>query len=163
MTKAHSTSDEDSQTREPVSTGGEIMDGGRAEEVSGRDRIVQTGGGAYIGGSVSTGGGNFIGRDQIKTVYPQAGGSVEDLLMLLREVRVLLPQASLDPDVADAIEGDFRVVEGQAGKAEPQGGLIKAKLKGIAGVIQETAKTSEAADKILGLLAKGAALAGALF
>jgi hypothetical protein len=124
---------------------------------------VNTVGGAYIGGNVDTGGGDFVGRDQVKTVHQQQGASVEDLSRLLAEVRALLPDAGLDRDEMDVIAGDFRVVEEQAAKDQPKAGLIKAKLKGIAGVIQETGKTSDAVTKILTLLGKGAALAGALF
>jgi hypothetical protein len=126
-------------------------------------KTIDTGGGAYIGGNVSTGGGDFVGRDQVKTVHKQEGASVQDLLKLLADVRALLPEAELESDVAEVIEGDFRVVEEQTAKDRPKAGLIKAKLQGIAGVIQETGKTSEAVGKILTLLTKGAALAGALF
>jgi hypothetical protein len=124
---------------------------------------VDTGGGAYVGGNVSTGGGDFVGRDQVKTVHQQQGVALGDLTKLLAEVRKLLPEAGLDRDEMDAIEGDFRVVEEQAAKDQPKGGLIKAKLEGIGEVIQETGKTSDAVTKILALLGKGAALAAALF
>ena len=124
---------------------------------------VDTGGGAYMGGRVDTGGGDFVGRDQVKTVHQQQGASVEDLARLLAEVRKLLPQAGLDPEVTEVIEGAFRVPEDQAAKDQPKGGIIKAKLKGISELIQETGKTSDAAAKILTLLGKGATPAGALF
>jgi hypothetical protein len=124
---------------------------------------VDTGGGAYIGGSVKTKGGDFVGRDQVKTVHQQQGASAEDLVKLMAEVRALLPRAGLDPDVTEVIEGDFRVVEEQAAKEQPKGGIVKAKLKGISEMIQETGKTSDAVAKILKLLGKGAALAAALF
>ena len=86
---------------------------------------VDTSGGAYLGGSVVMGGGDFVGRDQVKTVHQGQGASVEDLLKLLAEMRALLPQAGLDRDDVEAIEGDFRVVEAQAGKDQPKGGLIR--------------------------------------
>lgn len=35
-------------------------------------RSINTGGGAYIEGMVNTGGGDFVGRDQMKTVSPNA-------------------------------------------------------------------------------------------
>ena len=65
--------------------------------------------------------------------------------------------------MAEVIEGDFRVVEQQAAKDQPKGNLIKAKLKSISEVIQETGKTSDAVEKILKLLGKGVKLVGALF
>jgi len=124
---------------------------------------VDTGGGAYIGGQVDTGGGDFVGRDQVKTVHQAQGASVEDFVKLMAEVRTLLPRAGLDPEVNEVIEGDFQVLEEQATKERPKGGIVKAKLKGISALIQETGKTSDAVVKILELLGKGAALAGTLF
>lgn len=123
---------------------------------------IDTGGGAYIGGSV-TAGGDFVGRDQTKTVYHQEGASIENLRKLLGELRALLPQAELEPDIAEVIEGDFKVVEAQTAKDRPMGALIKSKLKGVSDLIQETGKTSDAVEKILKLLGRGLALAGTLF
>lgn len=163
MTKPRSTSDEASKAEKTVSIAGRIKFRGGDEASLDRASVVETGGGAYIGGNVSTGGGDFVGRDQVKTVYQQQGVSIEDLRRLLVEVRALLPQAGLDPDLAEVVEGDFKVVEDQAGKGQPRGTLIKAKLKGISDVIQETGKTSDAVDKIVKLLGRGLALAGALF
>lgn len=125
-------------------------------------KTIDTGGGAYFGGSV-TAGGDVVGRDQTKTVYHQEGASIEDLRKLLGELRALLPHAALEPDIAEVIEGDFKVVEAQTAKEQPMGALIKSKLKGISDLIQETGKTSDAVEKILKLLGKGLALAGTLF
>lgn len=163
MTKSRSPSDEDYKTEKTVSIAGKIKfgDGSQVGSISGRDTI-QTGGGAYIGGNVSTGGGDFVGRDQVKTVYQQQGVSIEDLRQLLAEIRALLPQVGLDPEIKGVIEGDFEVVESQAAKDQPMGSLIKRKLNGIAETIQEAGKTSDAVDKILKLLARGVALVGAL-
>ena len=138
-------------------TGGENMATERKKPKS-----INTGG-AYVGGNVTTGG-DFVGRDQVKNLdQHREGASVEDLARLIAEIRTLLPQAELEPDVADALEGDFRVVEAQVAKDAPKGGLVKAKLRGISEVIEETGKVSDAAEKILKLLGKGVALAGALF
>lgn len=126
-------------------------------------RSINTGGGAYFGGNVETQGGDLVGRDQIKTVNQQQGASVEDLAKLLAEVRNLLPHLGLDQDLAEAIEGDFRVVEAQTAKEQPKGGLIKTKLAGMTEVIQEAGKTSDAVEKVLKLLGRAATLAGALF
>jgi hypothetical protein len=164
MSRAGS-SDDDAKARKTVSIAGKIKfgDRSRAGAVSGRDSIVQTGGGAYIGGNVDTGGGDFVGRDQIKTSYRQEGASIEELRKLLVEARALLPQAGLDTETAEIIDADFQVVEAQAAKDEPRGSLIKAKLKGISEMIRESGKNADAVDKILKVLAKGAAWVGALF
>lgn len=163
MSKARPTPDEDPKAEKTVSIAGKIKFRGGQDASFGRSSIVETGGGAYVGGNVSTGGGDFVGRDQVKTVYQQGGASIEDLRKLLAEIRALLPQVGLDPDIKDVIEGDFEVVEAQAAKDQPMGSLIKRKLNGIAETIQEAGKTSDAVDKILKLLAKGVALVGALF
>jgi DNA-binding transcriptional MerR regulator len=165
MPKPRSTSDEDAKAQKTVSIAGKIKfgEGSQVGAISGRDTVVQTGGGAYIGGNVSTGGGDFVGRDQVKTVYQQQGVSIEDLRKLLAEVRALLPQAGLDPEMAEVVEGDFKVVEAQAAKDQPAASLIKRKLNAIAETVQEAGKTSDAVDKILKLLARGMALVGALF
>jgi hypothetical protein len=123
---------------------------------------VQTGGGAYVGGRVDTGGGDFVGRDQINTAT-QEGVSVADLTRLLAEVRTLLPQAGLKPDLAQAIEGDFRVIEDQAAQGEPKGTLIKSRLKGASELIQEAGTNADAVEKILTLLGRGLALVTGLF
>jgi len=125
---------------------------------------VSTGGGAFVGGSVNTAGGDFVGRDQVKTLTQhQEGASVADLMALLTEVRALLPGTGLDPDTARVIEGDFRVVEEQAAKATPKGGLITSRLKGIAELIQQGGKATDALERIGTLLGKAIAMAAALF
>ena len=125
-------------------------------------KTVITGGGAHIK-NLSTQGGEVVFGDQVKTVYQQQGASGEDLLKLLAELRTLLPQAGLAPVEAEAIESDFRVIEEQATKDQPKASLIKAKLKGIAALIQDAGKTSDAVEKMLKLLGKGAVVAGTLF
>ncbi|MEA3278645.1 MAG: hypothetical protein U9Q81_25780 [Pseudomonadota bacterium] len=164
MARSRSSSDPEPKAEKTVSVAGKIKfgDGARGRGISGRDTVFQTGGGAYVGGNVSTGGGDFVGRDQVKTVYQQ-GASVKDLERLLDEIRDLLPQADLNTELAQVIDADFRMVEDQAAKEHPMGGLIKSRLNGILQMIQEAGETSDAVEKILKLLGKGVALAGALF
>jgi hypothetical protein len=125
-------------------------------------RSVDTGGAAYVGGNVDTGGGDFVGRDQVKMVR-QEGVSAAELTKLLAEVRTLLPQAGLRPEEAQAIEGDFRVVEDQAAQAQPKAALIKGRLKGASELIREAGTNADAVDKILKLLGRGLALVTGLF
>ncbi|WP_295387902.1 hypothetical protein [uncultured Thiodictyon sp.] len=125
---------------------------------------VHTGGGAYIGGNVTTGSGDFVGRDQVKTIHQtQEGASAADLVKLLAEVRALLPQAGLDPTSAQAIEGDFRIVEEQAAKPEPKGGLIKSRIKSAMDLIQDAGESSDALEKVVTLVGRAAAMAAAIF
>jgi len=164
MTISRSPPDDDAEKEKTVSIAGKIKFGDKAHGhvFSTGGKVVQTGGGVYVGGSVDTGGGDFVGRDQLKTVYPP-GASVDDLRKLVAEIRNLLPRADLDSDVEEAIEGDFDLIEEQMANDRPRGALIKPRLKGILEMIQEAGKTTEAVEKLAKLLGRGVALAGALF
>ena len=101
-------------------------------EKENQPRRIETGGGAYVAGSVRVEGGDFVGRD--KTVVRQVAQetTVEDFLRLLAQLREILPAAGLDPETAQVIEADVRVVEEQARREEPRGAIILAKLKSVA-------------------------------
>ncbi|RMF27528.1 MAG: hypothetical protein D6759_17525, partial [Chloroflexi bacterium] len=97
---------------------------------------MDTGGGAYVGGSVSAGR-DFVGRDQIISVQETHGEvTLEAFLALLAELRQGLSTAKLDPDTAQAVQADLQAVEAQAQKArqgaKPSRALIVGKLKGVA-------------------------------
>ncbi len=113
---------------------------------------INTGGGAYIGGSVSVTGGKFVGRDDLSG----QPATLEDFTRLFAELRGLLAEARLDPDTKDVVDADFKVVEAQLQKPEPKRGLIETKLKSIAGVLSSADKAAGAAQ---GLIDKGTALA----
>lgn len=159
-----SRSDDDFKSEKTVSIAGKIKfrDGAGTRVISGRDSIVQTGGGAYIGGSVATGGGDFVGRDQIKSFY-QEDASVDDLRKLVGEIGDELSRADLHPEILSVAEDDLRVVEKQVTQEHPIAGLVKAKLSGMSELIREMGKGSESAEKILRLLDRGVALVRALF
>ncbi|WP_295458978.1 hypothetical protein [uncultured Thiodictyon sp.] len=159
-------SEDDPNARKTASIAGRIRFSEKPEPApkSGSGTVVRTGGGVYIGGSVTTGGGDFVGRDQFKTLYQtQEGASAADLVRLLAEVRALLPQAGLDPASAQAIEGDFRIVEEQAAKTEPKGGLIKSRIKSAMELIQGAGESSDALEKVVTLVGRAAAMAAAIF
>ncbi|MDS4042284.1 MAG: NACHT domain-containing protein, partial [Candidatus Competibacter sp.] len=61
--------------------------------------MVSTGGGAHIGGGVSTAGGTFVGRDQILVFSGYSAEQLELVLLRLREMLVH-PEAVLQTDVA---------------------------------------------------------------
>ena len=130
-------------------------------------RKIDTGGGSYIEGDINTGGGDFVGRDQNKITIggnvtgstlvvgngnlvnaPQTSGSVAELAQLIREIRAQLPQANLDMDTVEAIEGDFHVVENQLAKPEPKKALVLPKLKSIAEVLGTAVAAGEAVQKL---------------
>lgn len=118
---------------------------------------INTGGGAYFGGTV-TAGGDIVGRDQQK-VFSGQPATIDDFTRLLAELRGLLAEARLDPDIKDAIDADFKVVEAQVQKPEPKRGLIETKLNSIAGVLGSADKAAGVAE---GLIEKGTALAATL-
>ena len=125
---------------------------------------IDTGGGAYIGGDVKAGG-DFVGRDQViitgdgnvvgdqssATVIKQVteGATLAEFLRLLAELRQALPAAGLDPDTAEVIEADVKVVEEQAQKEKPSTAVIVAKLKSIAEVLTASGAVATAAQKLL--------------
>jgi hypothetical protein len=52
------------------------------EQIHQEDRTIDTGGSAYIGGNVNTGGGDFVGRDQ----YPVLAGNTEKIAQLFEKI-----------------------------------------------------------------------------
>jgi hypothetical protein len=117
---------------------------------------------------VTTGGGDFIGRDQIKTVTTdlvgrQQGITVEEFLRLLGEVRTLLAHSKIEQDTIDVIEGDFKVVEQQAAKEKPNGVIIKSKLKSVEEMVASAGKATEGIEKIIAVLARLVRTGVALF
>jgi len=129
---------------------------------------VDTGGGAYVGGSVYTSGGDFVGRDQIISIQETHGEvTLEAFLALLAELRQGLSTAKLDPDTAQAVQTDLQTVEAQAQKArqgaKPSRALIVGKLKGVAEMLTEAGKVATAAASLLPLVEKALTWAGRLF
>jgi hypothetical protein len=81
-----------------------------------------------------TGDGNVVGNNnRVNVNKPQTTGvTVEDFLRLLGELQQQLPQAGLDPDVADTVAADLQVTATQARKPKPNAGLIVSRLMGVA-------------------------------
>jgi hypothetical protein len=145
------------------------------------ERKIDTGGGAYFEGSINTGGGDFVGRDQTKVTMGnvsgstvvvgshntvsggvQAGASVAELASLVAEIRALLPQAGLDEDTQQVVEGSFRVVEEQLKKPEPKKALVLPGLKQIAETLALAVTAGEAAGKLRPMLEQAVVWAQAL-
>jgi hypothetical protein len=110
------------------------------------NRTIDTGGGAYIEGNVTTGGGDFVGRDKITQ---QAGASLEGLAQLMAEMRAALPQTQMSDDTREAIEGEFTAVETQLAKPAPKKFLVLPKLEGIVKVLTGAVAAGEAVQKLL--------------
>ena len=143
-------------------------------------------GGAYVGGDVHTEGGDFVGRDKIaageRSVImrgPASGNvistgdsavigvrqeaSLEGFVRLLAELRQGLPQAGLDQDTVQVVEGDVKVAEEQAQKPKPNGAIILAKLESVTKLLTTAVTASEAAQKLVPVAHKAVQWAGALF
>jgi hypothetical protein len=124
---------------------------------------INPGGAAYVGGHVHAGR-DFIGRDQTITITnaPQ-GATVAEFVRLLADMRAALPQAGLDPDTAEVVDADFKVVEAQAGKEKPNGAVIVSKLEGAVKVLTAAAGAATAVEKLLPAAQKAIEWAGQLF
>jgi hypothetical protein len=130
---------------------------------------INTGGGAYIGGNVHTGG-DFVGRDQNKvTVSGEISGgtlvvgdgntvntvkeaSLKELSELVAKIHTLLPEAKLDDETLDVLEGDFKVIETQLAKPEPKKVLVLPKLKSIAEALGTAVVGGEAIRKLVPMI-----------
>jgi hypothetical protein len=149
-------------------------------------RDVHTDGGAYVGGNVETGGGEFVGRDKIvqagergvavggdlhgtvvtgdgNVVGQHQGALLAEFQRLLAELRQGLAQAGLDDDAEAIIDGEFRVVEEQAAKPQPVGPIITAKLESATKMLTALAGTAAAAQRLLPMAQQAVEWAGQLF
>jgi len=122
--------------------------------------------GLHIEGGVHTDGGDFVGRDKvvrggdhsvviggnaIGNVFGAQGdpqASLEALRSLLAEIRAAVPQTDLDADTAEAVEGDFEVLEKQLARPEPKKTIVLPKLESIAGMLTTAAAAGEAVQKL---------------
>jgi hypothetical protein len=129
-------------------------------KVSEEKKTIHTGGGAHVGGNVTVSGGDFVGRDKIQTT---TGVTPAQFLSLLAELRQTLAGAGLDADTAQVIEADVQVVEAQVQKPQPGSAIIVGKLRGVAEVLTETAKTAASVAPLAALAQKALAWAGQLF
>jgi hypothetical protein len=128
-----------------------------------RDGSVNTDGGAYVGGHVDTGGGKFVGRDDLSRVGEPTGVTVQEFVALIHEIRAQLPQAGLPEDAVDAVEGDFEIVEQQAQKKEPEGALIVPRLKSAADALKALAAAGTAAQSLVPMVRQAVEWAQQLF
>ena len=95
------------------------------------------------GGDFVIGNKNVVGRDGIIgdgnvasfSRTSAQGATVDSFLQLLAEIRSLLPEVSLDPELVQEAEGDLNAAEEQAKKAKPLMPLITAKLEGLAAML----------------------------
>jgi len=67
------------------------------------------------------------------------GATVEQFRDLLAQIRRELQRAGLEPELAQVIEADVRVIEEQAQKETPNKAIVVSKLHGIREALQTTA------------------------
>lgn len=128
--------------------------------------------GAYIGGNVNTGGGDFVGRDKVihgdvnsVTITGDATGNtfitgkgnvvsnqpvkIEHVLVALKDFRKALPQSGLDEETVEVIEGEVLDVEKQLAKPEPKKHLVLPKLESVVATLTGLVGAAEAVQKLL--------------
>lgn len=131
---------------------------------TGSSTVVHTGGGAYVGGSVTIGaGGTFVGRDQVTTTTSTQGASLAEFTVLLAEIRRAVAQAGLDEETTAALDADLRLAESQANKPAPNKALLLSRLEGAARLLTAAAGTVTAVDKLLPAVQQALAWASSLF
>ena len=138
-------------------------------------RQINTDGGAYIGGNVTTGSRKFVGRDDVTvvgdgnvvgnrgqaTVTKQAhqGTTVEAFTRLLAEIRTLLPQAGLDLETAQSVDADVQVIEQQAAKPRTRPS-VASKLEEVTKLLTAAGGLAIAGGKLLPLDQKAVEFGG---
>ncbi|HAB19419.1 MAG TPA: hypothetical protein DCE44_23685, partial [Verrucomicrobiales bacterium] len=122
--------------------------------------MINTGGGAYVGGSIETGGGKFVaGDDQSQTTW----ATPKQFAALLQALRQNLAEAKLDPDSHVEIERDLTSLESQAAKPEPRLSVIAARLGSVKSILESGAGIGTAAIGLAQLVQRGLEMAQQLF
>jgi hypothetical protein len=88
-------------------------------------------GGNVREGNIITGDGNMIGT--------QRGVTLQEFNKLLAELRQAIPRSSIDPETAQVVDANVRVVEEQAAGPRPSRAIIVSKLKGVTELLTATA------------------------
>ena len=150
-----------------------------------KDGTINTGGGHYvdhvrvnggdfvIGNTIDLhGDGNILGDGNVSSVTGASteGVTAKAFLQLLEEIRCLLPEANLDPELVQEAERDLDTAKEQAKKPEPLLPLITAKLEGLAtmlvaagGVAAAGQALAPTAQRLAPLVQKAIEMAGRLF
>jgi hypothetical protein len=127
------------------------------------DSRVDTGGGAYIRGSVKAGG-DFIGRDKI-THAPSSSQTLtlDDFSVLLEQLRAELSKTNLEDKVSRMVESEITRVEEEAQDDKPSLPVIEARLTSIQSVLQQTAGVATAAMGLAQIIQQAIRVAQSLF
>jgi hypothetical protein len=104
---------------EEKSEEGGIHFGGQTEVqgdvFTGGKRIIKTGGGAYVEGNVDTGGGDFVGRDQVNT----AGLSAEEVAALFERMYATIEaRPNTSPEDKADLKAEVQEIEVEVKKGD---------------------------------------------
>lgn len=154
------------------------------EKDSEESQKINTGGGAYIGGTVSTSGGDFVGRDKIvkadrggiaiggnvsgSTIITGDGNiigsgySINELKHLLEKLRVELEASQIANDELDEIKDDLERVKSQLEKPEPNGRIILKRLDSLSNFFEDYSKI-QAMTNAIQIIHRALNLASELF
>jgi hypothetical protein len=103
-----------------------------------------------------------VGRDQF-TVTGSETVSLRELQTLVAELKHLLQEAKLPPEIGEIVEGDFENVERQVATDSPNGTIVKSRLGSLKELLSGADTATGSLDKILNVIGKATQLAGALF
>jgi hypothetical protein len=91
------------------------------------NRTVDTGGGSYIEGNVETGGGDFVGRDQISNVYYSL-----EVDRLFQTIYAHLDRKDLPAAHREDLQADLKEVEQEVAKGDQvDEGFLARRLRNI--------------------------------
>ncbi len=142
---------------------GPVLSGQFSGPVDFGNHRTETGGGAYVCGSVDTGGGKFVGRDDHSTTAVEKGASLDEFRELVAELGRLFREADLRGDAAEVIEGDLQAIERQAATESPSGVLVTSKLSSVMEALKHAAGAAGNLDKIASVASKLGKMATILF
>lgn len=94
-----------------VAIGGNVT---RSTIITGGQRTINTGGGAYVEGMVDTGGGDFVGHDQYKTT----GFDAEQVAMLFERIYTAIEAKDLSEMDKQDLKADVEDVKNEAEKGD---------------------------------------------
>lgn len=121
---------------------------------------VHTGGGAYIGGTVTVNG-DFVGRDMTKTTHN--GASVAEFVSLIEKMKTQVAALPLGADEKAEAQQTLDKAKQEAGKDKPNTNLLKSRLETVKGLIEGVVGVGTAAATLLPMLEKGLAWVGQLW
>lgn len=150
------------------------------------ESLVDTGGGAYVGGDVNTRGGDFTGRDKKTDNSVTIGGNVSgsnivtgnnnqiqqpqssgaelaDLLKLLQELKSQVVESGLPAHQQKIAEASIEGAETEAQQQQPKGNVITGALKYVSDTLEAAGTLTEKGKNLLSGIKSALDLAGALF